>query len=123
MLPGCEKPSRNKKEPGPCRMHQSRIQRHGSPDIILRSSPEQPFCPLRQVKKSEGTLYWVTIVNGKPAYVHRLAVEHYLGRPLASDEIVHHKDSNGLNNHPSNFELTDRSRHIIYHNSFVEEPF
>ena len=69
--PGCVKLSRNKIEPGYCSCHRSRIERHGSPDIVLRSSPLQPFCSLTQRKKSKGTWYWVTIVKREQVYVHR----------------------------------------------------
>jgi hypothetical protein len=35
-------------------------------------------------------------------HTHRVVAEEVLGRPLTSDEVVHHKDGNKHNNHPSN---------------------
>ena len=123
IIPGCDKPA--KKYRKYCSMHLSRIQRHGSPDIVLRSSSDQPFCSLRKIKRSKGTCYWVTIINGLTVYTHRLIGKYYLGRSLFPYEVVHHKDGNGLNNHPSNLQITDRSRHAVYHSSLnpLEEPF
>lgn len=42
---------------------------------------------------------------------HRLVMERYLGRYLKQDEIVHHKDSNTLNNHISNLEVLPKREH------------
>lgn len=38
-------------------------------------------------------------------YEHRLLMEKKLGRYLLPDEVVHHKDENPKNNHPSNLEV------------------
>lgn len=46
---------------------------------------------------------------------HRLVMEQYLGRPLRSDEIVHHKDGNKRNNDISNLEIVTRAEHINIH--------
>lgn len=46
---------------------------------------------------------------------HRLVMEKYLGRPLRSDEIVHHKDGNKQNNDISNLEIVTRAEHINIH--------
>ena len=48
---------------------------------------------------------------------HRLVMEKYLGRPLRSDEIVHHKDGNKQNNDISNLEVVTRAEHINIHRS------
>lgn len=52
----------------------------------------------------------VSTVNGR-YFTHRRIMENYLGRPLTSDEIVHHKNGNKLDNRLENLELTSRSLH------------
>jgi hypothetical protein len=46
---------------------------------------------------------------------HRLNMAIHLDRPLRSDEQVHHKDENKLNNHISNLQLMSVAEHARYH--------
>ncbi len=47
---------------------------------------------------------------------HRVVMERVLGRKLRRGEIVHHKDHNKKNNHPSNLEvLKSQSEHMSLH--------
>lgn len=46
---------------------------------------------------------------------HRLVMEKILGRKLLNTEIVHHKDGDRKNNHPSNLILMGRSEHSKLH--------
>ena len=46
---------------------------------------------------------------------HRLVMEKVLGRYLSSDEIVHHKDENPLNNHFTNLEVMTKAEHMRHH--------
>ena len=49
-------------------------------------------------------------------YMHRVVMEIKLGRLLTKDEVVHHKDEDGHNNHPDNLELkSDSSIHSREH--------
>lgn len=67
--------------------------------------------------------YWWIKANDHPRasdrgyyYEHILVMEKKLGRLLNTKiEIVHHKDSDRLNNDPNNLELHTRSSHSKYH--------
>ena len=49
-------------------------------------------------------------------YEHRIVASKMLGRKLKSEEHVHHKDENGLNNSPDNLMIfATNSDHIAYH--------
>lgn len=47
--------------------------------------------------------------------LHRRVMELHLGRVLKDDEVVHHKDGNGLNNEISNLQLMTKSEHSKLH--------
>lgn len=46
---------------------------------------------------------------------HRVIMEDLLGRKLTINEVVHHIDSNKLNNNPKNLLVMSRSEHMKYH--------
>lgn len=46
---------------------------------------------------------------------HRLVMEKMIGRFLESNEVVHHKDGNRLNNSPENLHLFSENRHHLAH--------
>ena len=49
-------------------------------------------------------------------FVHRLIMEQRIGRLLKKEEVVHHKDSNTLNNNPDNLVLFKSIReHLNFH--------
>lgn len=54
-------------------------------------------------------------VNGKKVDEHRYIMEQYLGRELARDEVVHHKDGDKSNNKIENLELMSLSEHTRQH--------
>jgi len=53
-------------------------------------------------------------ING--VHAHRTVMENFLGRPLKTGEIVHHKDGDILNYEIDNLELiTNQSEHCKKH--------
>lgn len=53
--------------------------------------------------------------DGKQKLLHRVIMEEYLGRPLESDEIIHHINGNPFDNRIENLFLTTRSEHKKLH--------
>lgn len=51
------------------------------------------------------------------AYEHDLVMVAFLGRRLAPDEVVHHKDENKTDNRIENLELLTGSEHMARHNA------
>lgn len=49
--------------------------------------------------------------SGKRGYVHRWVMENILGRRLAENEVVHHKNGDKHDNRPSNLEVMDDAEH------------
>lgn len=59
--------------------------------------------------------YIACYYDGKYRYQHREVMEKSLGRPLMSNEHVHHIDGNKSNNEISNLELMSSSEHHRLH--------
>lgn len=53
--------------------------------------------------------------NGKRVYLHRWTMEQHLGRPLRTDEHVHHRDGDPENNALINLQLTTNREHLRMH--------
>lgn len=64
-------------------------------------------------QRDRGAGKWYRKFRGQ--HEHRLVMERKLGRPLKSNEIVHHKDRNVRNNNLSNLVLTTRAKHAAHH--------
>ncbi len=64
------------------------------------------------IRKLGNTFYLLIRVNGKQRLAHRVIMEKIIGRTLRCDELIHHKDHNGLNNIASNLEIVTQSKHM-----------
>lgn len=49
-------------------------------------------------------------------YEHIVVAERTLGRPLAADEVVHHRNEDRADNHPENLDVMTRAEHTAHHN-------
>ena len=61
------------------------------------------------------TRYRILKINGRKIAEHRYVMEQFLGRPLRTDEIVHHLNEDKLDNRLENLELTTAAEHGRHH--------
>jgi len=67
------------------------------------------------MKRKNRPKYLAKKVNGEKRDIHRIVMEEYLGRPLTSDEVVHHINENTFDNRIENLALMSASEHNKLH--------
>jgi hypothetical protein len=85
----------------------------------VRRAPHRLSAAHRLIRRNgEGTIsrgYRILHVNGKTIGEHRHVMAQILGRPLARNEHVHHKNGNRLDNRPDNLVIVSPDEHKLLH--------
>ena len=103
---GCRRPVKARKL---CSLHYDRL---------MLGRPMQAPVNYRNLQKQGWITHgyrWISLGNDVEVLEHRHLMEQHLGRVLAVDECVHHKDGNKLNNSLDNLEVLDRAKHTSLH--------
>lgn len=100
-------------------------------DVCLRANYENPevlkhkshfginngrFRPINTIRMTTHGYQQIKVADGNWQYIHIIVAEKMLGRPLLSDECVHHIDFNKLNNAPENLSVMMSVEHLKLHN-------
>jgi hypothetical protein len=100
MVDGCEDAV---KTAGYCTMHYARVRKDGHPGSAESIKSKYGLGSINR------NGYRVFSRNGRPVLEHREVMEQMIGRPLASDEQVHHINGVRDDNRPENLELWSTS--------------
>lgn len=90
---------------GLCRKHYSRLRRTGTTELLPRKN--------RRPRKSR---YISIRIDGHSMLEHRHIMEKHLGRPLLTEEFIHHVNGDGHDNRIENLMILSNSEHMhLYH--------
>lgn len=99
---------------GLCKKHYIRKVKFGDVDYVTPEETRRASNRAAQLARVE-SVKDTTYRKRFGRHEHRVVAEQKIGRPLRSDEHVHHIDGNKHNNHPDNLEVMTRSEHLRLH--------
>jgi len=109
-LEGC---NRKHQSLGYCNIHYQRILRHGSPEkVILGYGYKHPNWKGGGIGFGGYKFFYY---QGERILEHRYYMEEVLGRKLRSDEHIHHKNGDTLDNRFENLQLLSHKEHSRIH--------
>lgn len=75
----------------------------------------------RRIIRRSGRQYWLVKQAGQRLwpYEHRLIGARLLGRALRANEVVHHRNGDGLDNAPGNLEVLPWGQHTRGHHEIA----
>lgn len=95
--------------------HMTKLNLEKNPDRMTTSTREK----LRQARLDSGDGISYKKLYGR--HEHRVTAERMLGRPLTSEEVVHHVDGDKRNNAPDNLMvLPSQSAHAALHKKLYD---
>jgi len=99
------------------------LMRNGEYKKVAELKENDRLMPFNAYYKSDthGKYRFISLDNGKKIAEHQFIGKYILGRPLAVNEVIHHRDSNTLNNNLDNLIVMDKREHVSYHRSVETE--
>lgn len=91
---------------GLCTKHYARFKKHGDPTIRVKAPAGSGYVDTNGYKQVALPKKWRSQMNNRKSIPeHRLVMMEHLNRVLLSEETVHHKNGNKLDNNIDNLEL------------------
>ena len=93
------------------------MMRSGSYKEAKDLKPGESLMPFREYigKEKDVTYRHIGVGYREKEREHRIVAKYFHGEPEEEDMIVHHKDGNGMNNHPDNLQYMTQNDHFSLH--------